>query len=252
MRRRGPSLPAPSSGWAWFLDLDGTLVGFAASPGAVRVDRRLQHLVAKLHRASGGAVALITGRGIADIDRLFPGLHLATAGQHGVERRPASGHVARHRFPAHRLDGVRRRLARVAVRHPRLLVEDKGLSIALHYRRAPRLGGYVHRVARAMLAHLGAAYCLQSGKRVVEIRPAGRDKGIAIREFMQERPFRGRTPVFLGDDTTDEYGFALVNRIGGYAVKVGPGRTVARWRLRDVRAVRAWLRLGIAAGGAAR
>src|SRR5262249_27620579 len=92
---------------------------------------------------------------------------------------------------------------------------------------------------------LGAGFCVQSGKRVVELKPAGKDKGIAVREFMREAPFRGRTPVFIGDDITDEYGFATVNRMRGTSVKVGPGRTVARWRLEDVRAVRAWLARGI-------
>lgn len=243
--RVGPTFPAPAGNWAWFLDLDGTLVGFASSPAGVRIDRRLRKLIEDLHSSTGRAVALITGRSIADVDSLFPDARLATAGLHGIERRSASGRRARHRFPAHRLDAVRRAFAAAAARHSRLLVEDKGVSIALHYRRAPHLGGYVHRLARGMLARLGTGYCLQAGKRVVEIRPAGRDKGIAIREFMHEPPFCGRTPVFLGDDATDEYGFALVNRLGGYSVKVGPGRTEACWRLRDVRAVRAWLRLAL-------
>ncbi|MGH7606055.1 MAG: trehalose-phosphatase, partial [Gemmatimonadales bacterium] len=139
------------------------------------------------------------------------------------------------------LDPVRARLAAVAAAKPGLLLEDKGLSLALHYRGAPRLASYAHRTARAMLAHLGAQYCVQRGKRVVELKPAGRDKGASIGEFMEEAPFRGRTAVFVGDDATDEYGFAAVNRLQGHSIKVGPGRTAARWRLRDVRAVEAWL-----------
>jgi trehalose 6-phosphate phosphatase len=245
-----PPAPAAARDCAWFLDLDGTLIGFASSPAGVRIDRLLRELIEDLHSSAGRAVALITGRSIADVDSLFPDARLAVAGLHGIERRNASGRRRRHRFPTHRLDPVRRAFDAAAARHSRLLVEDKGASIALHYRRAPRLGGYVHRLARGMVAQLGTAYCQQAGKRVVEIRPAGRDKGIAIREFMREPPFRGRTPVFLGDDATDEYGFALVNRLGGYSVKVGPGRTVASWRLRDVRAVRAWLRLGLTAKAA--
>ena len=241
-------LPAPASDWAYFLDLDGTLVGFARAPSAVHIDRRLRGLVQDLHRSAGGALAVITGRRIVDIDGLFPGTRLAAAGLHGIERRTASGRLARHRFPAGRLDDVRHRLGAAAARHPRLLVEDKGIAVAVHYRRAPRLGGYAHRLVRGMLARLGAEYCLQAGKLVVEIRPAGRDKGIAIREFMRERPFQGRIPVFIGDDATDEYGFAVINRLGGYSVKVGAGRTAARWRLRDVRSVRAWLRLGANGG----
>ena len=233
-------VPVPGS-CACFFDIDGTLVAIGPSPIRVRVDRGLRRALERLHASTGGAVALITGRSLADVDRLFPGNRLPAAGQHGVERRSATGRVSRHRFPAHRLDTARHRLADIVARSPGLRLEDKGLSLALHYRGAPRLGGYAHRVARTLVARLGASYCVQSGKRVVEIRPGGKDKGQAIREFMAERPFRGRTPLFLGDDATDEYGFAMVNRLGGCSIKVGPGPTTARWRLRNVAAVRSWL-----------
>jgi trehalose 6-phosphate phosphatase len=96
----------------------------------------------------------------------------------------------------------------------------------------------------SMATPLGTAYCIQAGKCVVEVRPTGKDKGTAIREFMQDPHFQGRTPIFLGDDATDEYGFAMVNRLGGHSVKVGAGRTIARWRLPDVAGVRTWLQHG--------
>ncbi len=236
--------PVPGREWAYFFDIDGTLVDIADSPAGVRLDRDLRHLIEGLYQSAGGAVALITGRSIADVDGLFPGTRLPAAGQHGTERRDASGRISRHPFPSRQLDGVRHRLAEAVARHPQLLLEDKGLSLALHYRRAPRLGGFAHRLVRSLQARMGKKYCVQTGNRVVEVKPAGRNKGAAILEFMQEEPFRGRTPVFLGDDITDEYGFAMVNRLGGHSVKVGPGRTVARWRLPDVRAVRAWLEQG--------
>jgi trehalose 6-phosphate phosphatase len=241
-RPGGP--PVPESSWAYFLDLDGTLVAIESSPRGVRIDRSLRRLIEALHEFTDGAVALITGRPIADVDRLFPGIRLAAAGQHGLERRKASGVVSRHRFPSRRLDGVRCRLAEAVTQHPGLLLEDKGLSLALHYRMVPRLAGYAHRLARTQVTRLGRTYCLRSGKRVVEIGPAGKDKGKAIQAFMRERPFRWRTPVFLGDDVTDEYGFLMVNRLGGHSIKVGPGPTAARWRLRDVAAVRVWLQGG--------
>jgi trehalose 6-phosphate phosphatase len=241
-RRR--AVPALSPALAYFLDIDGTLVAIASSPGGVYVDRRLRRIIEALHQSTGGAVALITGRPIADVDRLFPGFRFAVAGQHGIERRNAIGRTSLHSLPSGRLDWVRQRLAEVVAMHPGLLLEDKGLSLALHYRRAPKLGGYAHRLARAMVARLGKAYCVQPGKRVVEVRPAGKDKGKAIQAFMKEPPFRGRTPVFLGDDVTDEYGFAMVNRLGGHSVKVGPGASVASWRLREVAAVRTWLACG--------
>lgn len=237
-------LPVAQARWAYFFDIDGTLVDFAKSPAGVRLDRHLRRLLERLHRSAGGALALISGRSIADIDRLFPGARLPVAGQHGIERRDALGRVAHHGFPSKKLLSVRRKLAEAVTRHRGLLLEDKGLSLALHYRRVPQLGGFAHRLMWSLLAQVGTEFCVQSGKRVVEMKPTGRHKGIAVLEFMQEEPFRGRTPVFIGDDVTDEYGFAAVNRLDGYSVKVGPGRTVARWRLQNARTVRAWLERG--------
>ena len=239
--RPGP-LPPPRRDWAYFFDIDGTLVDITDSPAAVRLDHDLRRLIEALHHASGGAVALISGRPITDIDRLFPGTSLPAAGQHGIERRDAAGATLRHAFPADKLEWARERLAAAAAGKPRLLVEDKGLSLALHYRRAPRLAGYAHRVTRSLLRRVGSHYCIQTGKRVVEIKPAGKDKGVAVLEFMREAPFQGRLPVFIGDDATDEYGFATVNRLRGYSIKVGRGPTVAQWRLANVEAVQRWLR----------
>lgn len=239
-----PTAPKPEATWAFFLDIDGTLAGLARTPSAVRIDEKLRAVVGMLCRTTGGAVALVTGRGIGDVDRLFPGARLPVAGQHGVERRAASGRISRHRFPAASLRRAKARLEAAADRHRQLVLEDKGLSLALHYRRAPRLGGYAHHLVREAARQLGPGFVVQSGKRVVELRPSGRDKGTAILEFSREPPFRGRLPVFIGDDASDEHGFAMVNRLGGHSVKVGPGRTLARWRLPDVAAVRGWLERG--------
>lgn len=240
-RPRG-SLPSPRRDWAYFLDIDGTLVDFTDSPASMRLDVRLRRLIAKVSERTNGALALISGRSVADIDRLFPGTQLPVAGQHGIERRSVTGRVHYRRVALARLRSARTLLAAAAATKPGLLVEDKGLSLALHYRRAPRLAGYAHRVAREAMRRLGTAYTLLAGKRVVEIRPVGKDKGIAVQEFMREAPFRRRTPVFLGDDVTDEDAFVTVNRLGGYSIKVGPGHTRAGWRLRDVAAAKAWLR----------
>ena len=244
-RRRAAALPAPRPDWAYFFDIDGTLVDFVDSPRAARLDAPLRQLVDRLYRATGGAVALISGRAIADIDEIFPGIPFPAAGQHGTERRDAAGRISHHASPSPQLERVRRELARAVARHSGLVLEDKGFSIALHYRRAPQLGGYAHRLVRSLLAPGEPAYSIQTGKRIVELKPAGRDKGVAVVEFMQEEPFRGRTPVFVGDDVTDEYGFVTVNRLQGHSVKVGPGRTAARWHLRDVRAVQQWLERGL-------
>lgn len=237
-----PPPPPWSRDWAYFFDVDGTLADLAKTPTAVRVSRELRRLLGRLHEQTGGAVALISGRQIGDIDGLFPGVRFAVAGQHGVERRNAEGVVTRHAFPTERFENAYRRLADVVARRPGLLLEHKGLSLALHYRRAPRLAGYAHRLARFALRLAGARqFTIQTGKRVVELKPAGRDKGMAVVEFMAEAPFRGRTAVFIGDDATDEFGFTTVNRLKGHSIKVGLGPTVARWRLRDVRAVQGWL-----------
>ena len=127
------------------------------------------------------------------------------------------------------------------------LLEDKGTTLALHYRRVPHLASHVHRMVRAHVAEAGdASWRLQPGKAMVEIGPTGRDKGTAIQEYMAEPPFRGRMPVFVGDDRSDEQGFAAVEDLGGVAIKVGPGRTLARYRLRDVAAVCRWLGAAVA------
>ncbi len=163
------------------------------------------------------------------------------AGQHGHERRAADGSLHRHRPSLSGLARLRRELARFALRHEGLYFEDKGPSLALHYRQAPRLASHVHRTLRAEIAASGGTWQLQSGKRILEVRPEGSDKGSAILAFMAEAPFRGRRPVFVGDDHADERGFEAVDRLGGVAVKVGPGRTGARYRLPNVAAVRRWL-----------
>jgi trehalose 6-phosphate phosphatase len=240
------ALPRALHEWAYFFDLDGTLVELVAKPWGVTADGELRTLIASLARETHGAVAVITGRPIADIDRLFPDIRLPVAGQHGVERRTFGGDVRRHSFPVELLDTARRVLHAVQGRHPALLVEDKGLSLALHYRQAPRLASYAHRVMHRLRDGLGDAFCVQTGKRVVELKPAGRDKGVAIREFMDEPPFAGRRPVFIGDDITDEHGFEVVNAYGGLSIKVGGGTTIARRQLANVRAVRAWLSQGMA------
>jgi trehalose 6-phosphate phosphatase len=232
------------TGLAYFLDIDGTLVDFADSPSAVRLAPTLPALVDALVESSGGAVALITGRSIADADRLFARRQLAIAGQHGHERRSASGVITQHRVSAKVLDPARHDLRAVTARHPELLLEDKGLTLALHYRRAPHLVSLAHRVMHGIQKSLDDQYCVHRGKCVVELAPAGRDKGLAIKAFMRESPFRGKPPVFIGDDVTDEHGFAMVNRLGGDSIKVGPGPTVAMWRLPSVAAVLAWLEYG--------
>ncbi|MGV3707497.1 MAG: trehalose-phosphatase, partial [Gemmatimonas sp.] len=186
-------------------------------------------------------VALISGRAIRDIDHLFPNFQLAAAGQHGAERRHADGTLVRQPQPSPSLLQMRDALRDMERRHHGLLLEDKGLSLALHYRQAPRLGAFVLREVRALYLQMGPGFNMQTGKCVVEIVPIGNTKGTVINEFMAESPFAGRIPAFLGDDVTDESAFAVVNDLGGVSIKVGAGPTQAQYRLIDVMAVRQWL-----------
>src|SRR6266700_4094529 len=219
-----PRLPADAG---FFLDIDGTLLDIAEKPHLVRIDEDLVGLLPTLRNAAGGALALISGRSIAEIDRLFGTSIFCAAGQHGAERRDFAGKIHKHRVPLAGIRKAQRRLGRMVARHPALVLEDKGMNLALHYRSAPELG---------------ADFEMQAGKMVMEIKPSGKDKGTAIAEFLEEAPFRGRFPVFIGDDLTDEFGFELINRVGGCSVKVGEGGSSAHWRLPGADAVRAWLR----------
>jgi len=243
-RRGAGELPAARADWAYFFDIDGTLVDIAPTPREVRLESELLELIRRLHFATGGALALISGRSIADIDSIFHGARLPVAGQHGVERRDSAQRISRHESSFGKLAAPRARLIEAVARYPGLLLEDKELSLALHYRRAPALASFAHRLMRTMQAEIGPDYTIQPGKRIVELKPSGKDKGHAVTEFMAETPFKGRTPVFVGDDATDEYGSAVVNSLGGHSIKVGGGRSTAHWRLPDVEAVRSWLERG--------
>jgi trehalose 6-phosphate phosphatase len=233
--------PAPSLSWAYFLDVDGTLINIADTPEAVLVDQGLLDLIGNLHQASGGAMALVSGRMITDLQSRIKLAQLPLAGLHGLERRDSSGRLWIHAAPPAAKDAIKAALAPVLARHPGLLLEDKGLTLALHYRQAPTLASYVHKLMGGFANAPGQGLELQRGKCVVEIKPAGIDKGTAVAEYLAEAPFKGRRPVFIGDDLNDEHGFAEVNRLDGISIKVGKGASCARFRLRDVAAVHHWL-----------
>jgi trehalose 6-phosphate phosphatase len=232
---------------AFFLDIDGTLFDIVALPAAVRAGKADYELLTALYEAAGGAVALVSGRPIAGIDKIFRPLKLPAAGQHGVERRDARGHAHRHAIETELWQTVIAPIRQYASHHEGLIFEDKGLSIALHYRLAPRQARSVRALLEQAAARLGERYEVLGGKMVFELRPSGRNKGVAIEEFMHEKPFARRVPVFLGDDVSDEYGFLVVNRLGGHSVKVGSGASAARSGLPDPAATRAWLAQWIAA-----
>ena len=236
-----PPRPRTTDSWAFFLDVDGTLFEHADRPDAVRADPAVVQLLAGLRAATGGALALISGRPVAYIDMLFDPLRVPAAGLHGAERRDALGKLHRHALPEIPLRHAAERLAAFAALNVGLVFEDKGLGLALHFRQAPHLAGAANEIAATVAAELGDGFELLRGKMVIEIKPGGHDKGAAIEDFLREPPFPGRAPVFIGDDLTDEYGFSVVNRLGGHSIKVGTDDTIARWRLADASAVRGWL-----------
>lgn len=230
-----PHLPANA---ALFLDFDGTLVGIAPTPEAIEVPSALVPLLSDLSDLLGGALAIVSGRQIDVIDRFLAPLRLPAAGEHGVQRRDAEGRMQEQHPPdlTQVLDTANE-LARV---YEGLLVERKHAAIALHYRLAPQLEA----VCRDALGRTIAGEPqleLMHGKFVFEVKPAGINKGVAIDAFLREAPFVGRVPVFAGDDTTDESGFAIVQPRGGTAIKVGSGESLARHRLDSPRAVFEWL-----------
>lgn len=233
-----------TSGWALFLDVDGTLLEIAETPESVRVSDDLKALLHDLSSRSNGALALVSGRSIADLDRLFAPLRLSASGVHGCERREASGAIVKPRIDPTLLDPLRDELRALVDANEGLLLEDKGFGLALHFRLAPHMSGEVLSLMRRLCEELGPDFTLQAGKCVLEIRPAGFSKGSSIAAFMKEAPFAGKTPIFLGDDITDEDGFAVVNDLGGISIKVGDAPTrFAQRRLAGVSEVRQWLAL---------
>jgi trehalose 6-phosphate phosphatase len=242
-----PAEPPPARrDWAYFLDFDGTLLDLAATPDAIEVDAELAELLTALHEASGGAVALISGRALADLDHRLAIPAVPKAGQHGLERRDAAGRLWLHAAPPLAKQAIRAALAPLLAQHSGLLLEDKGLTLAVHYRRAPEFADQVQQLIQRLVAGSGEGLVVQEGKCVVEVKPAGFDKGTAVAEYLGEPPFAGRRPVFVGDDRNDEHAFAVVNARAGVSVFVGGAGAAgidscARYRLAGTAAVRAWL-----------
>jgi trehalose 6-phosphate phosphatase len=229
---------------ALFLDFDGTIVDIAPQPGAVVVPRGLVDVLGSLGERLGGALALISGRPIEQIDAFLRPLQLPTAGVHGLERRGADGAVTL--LSTHPLQHVEEAAESLAAKFPKLLVESKRGSVALHYRQAPELAALCLEAMQAAVAE-SPGLTLLPGKMVLEAKPGGASKGVAIEAFLKEAPFAGRRPVFIGDDFTDEVGFSLVQRMGGIGVKVGEGASVAWHRLPSPEALRSQLQQAAAA-----
>lgn len=227
---------------AVFTDFDGTLVEIAETPDSVAVPPELPGQLDRILTEFDHAFAVITGREIADIDRFLSPLQLPIAGAHGSQRRRADGTL--EEMDVHLIDAaaeIAEALEALVSEHPELILEPKEGAVALHFRRAPELADECHRAMQdAVRDH--PDFTLVAGKMVIEARPSAFDKGAALRAFMQEQPFIGRVPIFIGDDRTDEDAFRVAQELGGVGIKLGPGETVARMRIADVTSVHALLR----------
>ena len=236
------NLPSYDSNWAIFLDLDGTLMEIADHPLAAKATPRMKAIVNDLWTAIDHAVAIVSGRNIADVDRFMTPFVLPVAGLHGLERRDCEGRIHYHFKEETTFHHLKEDLMHFVTRYPGLVLEDKGPTVAVHYRNAPEREDAVLKHMGEVVDRAGERFELQRGKMVVEFKPAGRNKGDAIREYMAEAPFQSRVPVFAGDDVTDEAGFTVVNDLGGHSIRVGTAdKTAARFFVPSTGKLLDWL-----------
>ena len=238
-----PPLPAGAQRWALFLDVDGTLLDFVDDPAAVQATPALKRQLHTLHDALGGALALVSGRGVDDLIRIFDDPAWELGGLHGLQLR----HADRTRHDRDVDPVVRAQLQHgaeaIITQLPGVTLENKGPALALHCRRTPAQFDAM-REAAGVLAGSLPGFELQGGNLVMEIKPTGMDKGKVVRTILSQPPFADRLPVYVGDDLTDEHGFAAVSAAGGYGIRVGARTpTAARFTLPDPPAVHAWLQL---------
>lgn len=243
LRSSLPPPPLPESGarWAILLDVDGTLLDFVDDPQGVVVSPSLLRLLHELHGALDGALALVSGRGLDELDRLFDRPRWAAAGLHGLELRHADGSFRRRSPLAAEQARMRAEVVALAARFDGVQLEDKLSAIALHCRHRPAQLAELHDAARVLVAQLHG-YELQPGHQVLEFKPAGMNKGHAVHELLARHPFAGHLPVYLGDDLTDEHAFESINRTRGISVRVGQREpTQAHYSLASPAATEDWL-----------
>jgi len=235
-------LPIPDGIFALFLDIDGTLAPIAESPAMAAIPHETIDVLQQLYHRMDGAVAFISGRNVEDIDRMLKPHIFPAAGQHGLEIRiqqpPSQLCADEHKLMKKLSDEV----AAFNATYPELLFESKGLSIAVHYRNLPQLENIVNECLEKLAERYAPDVLFQTGKMVSEIRLRVTDKGQAIQQILQSPPFKGRLPVFAGDDTTDEDGFKAINALKGISIKVGEGKTNAAYRVHNPGQIHDWLK----------
>lgn len=224
---------------AFFLDVDGTVTGIVADPQQARVGPAALEVLDKLSNLSGGAVALISGRSIDQLDRMLSPLRLPVVGVHGLERRMADGQLVRLEHDAQAHGELVALVEEFAARYPCVKAEPKPGAVALHFRQRPELQAECTAFMQAQTD--GQRLSLLHGKMVAELIFGGQTKGDAVASLMQNAPFKGRRAFFAGDDVTDEAGFRRVNALDGITVKIGEGDTCANYRLPDPDALVAYL-----------
>ena len=228
---------------AIFLDIDGTLLDIAPTPLDVKVSDELRAVLASLRQAFGGAVAFVSGRPVAEMDRLFHPLQLAAVGGHGAEIRFAPDSEIKRSRIATLDDELRAAFARIGRIGEGVIIEDKGYSLAIHYRLAPDLGGEIMKGVTSICRNDRCdSLEILPGKLVVEIKPGGYDKGTGLREMMSVPPFTGRKPIFVGDDVTDNAAFAVLPDFGGAGFSVGGAVPGTSFNFDGPQDVRRWLR----------
>jgi trehalose 6-phosphate phosphatase len=240
-------LPKPSyfdrAKWALFLDLDGTLIDIAPTPDAVIIPADLRTLLSEVSASLGGALAIISGRETKFIEKIVGNAIGPIGGTHGGEMRMPDGtmRLTAGNWLTPELSQIVKGLGGD---HPALVIEEKELGIAVHYRLAPHLREEVKRQLGRAVDLADGTLVLQPGRMVYEILPAQVNKGRALESFMQEKPFRGRKPLAIGDDITDESMFAAAQELGGVGIRIGSAEvpTTATHLLPNPRALRDWIR----------
>ena len=229
-----PVLPSPHEA-ALLLDMDGTLLDIAPTPESVVVEPGLPEALLAIRGALGGALAIVTGRPVEQVDALFPNVPYAVAGEHGgaIRYRPGAD-LARTKLPDPPAEWALE-AARIVDAHPGTRLERKQRGFVLHFRAKPTAGDALHHALRRLIAPLGDGFQIMPALMAWEVKPRGADKGTAVSALATEAPFAGRRPIFIGDDVTDEDGMKVAREMRGAGFRVGEWFGTAA-------GVRAWLK----------